>query len=139
MNEDLAISLLDPPAFESAYGRRAHGFATAQIETGVVPGASNAVPDYEPFTERPVVMAALGCNGEYLGPAVDKQDFLVADMTYQFFIGKLCESNALSQIGAAGRGLFLHHIFSLHNAAASHPQRGKRLEGKPRSGLRPPC
>src|SRR5450759_1439757 len=71
MNEVFAISLLDPPAFESAYGRRAHGFATAQIETGVVPGASNAVPDYEPFTERPVVMAAMGCNSEYLGPAVD--------------------------------------------------------------------
>ena len=79
MNEDLAISLLDPPAVESAYGRRAHGFATAQIETGVVPGASNAVPDYEPFTERPVVMAALGRDGEYFGPAVNQQDLMVAD------------------------------------------------------------
>jgi hypothetical protein len=139
MHKNLAVSLLDPPAGERAYGRRTHGFAAAQIETGVMPGTSDAVPHYEPLTERSVVMAAFGCNAEYLGPAVNKQDFLVADMTYQFSICKLCEGNALGQIGAAGPGLFLHHIFSLHNAAASHPQRGKRPEGKPRSALRQPC
>jgi hypothetical protein len=72
MNEDLAISLLDLPAVESAYGRRADGFAAAQIETRVVPGTSNGIPDYEPFTERPVIMAALGCNGENLRPALNK-------------------------------------------------------------------
>src|SRR5450759_1276636 len=91
MNEDVVISLLDPPAFESAYGRCAHGFAAAQIETGVVPGASNAVPDYEPFFERPMVMAALGRNGEYLGPAVDQQDLLVTYVTHKFSICKLRE------------------------------------------------
>src|SRR5450759_5929998 len=81
MNEDLAISLLDPPAVESAYGRRAHGFSTAQIETGVVPRASNGIPHYEPFPERPVVLAALGCNGESLGPAVDQQNLLVTHLS----------------------------------------------------------
>jgi hypothetical protein len=70
MYEDSAVSLLDPPAVERTYGRRAHCFAATQIETGVMPGAPNAVPDYEPFTERPVVMAAIGRDGKHLGPAV---------------------------------------------------------------------
>ena len=35
-----------------------------------MPGAPNAVPDYEPFTERPVVMAAMGRDGKHFGPAV---------------------------------------------------------------------
>jgi hypothetical protein len=81
MNEDSAVSMLNPPAGERAYGRRAHGFAAAQIETGVMPRAPDAVPDNEPFTERPMVMAAMRRDGEYLGPALDQQDLLVADMT----------------------------------------------------------
>jgi hypothetical protein len=128
MNEDVAISLLDPPAFESAYGRRANGFAAAQIETGVVPGASNAVPDYEPFFERPMVMAALGCNGEYLGPAVDQQDLLVTYVTHKFSICKLRERNALGKIGAARWGLFLRHILCLRHPAAPHSRRGPQLK-----------
>jgi hypothetical protein len=101
MNEDSGVSLLDPPAGKRAYGRRAHGFAAAQIETGVMPGAPDAVPDYEPFTERAMVMAAMRRDREYLGPAVDQQDLLVAHMTCQLSIGKVCERNALSQIGAS--------------------------------------
>ena len=120
MNEDLAISLLDLPAVESAYGRCAYGFAAAQIETGVVPGASNAVTDYEPFTERSVVMAALGCNGEYLDPVLNKQDLLVAHMPQEFSICKLRKRNALGQVGAARWGLFLRHAFRLRHVATPH-------------------
>ena len=139
MNKDSGVSSLDPPAGERAYGRRAHGFAAAQIETGVMPGAPDAVPDYEPVTERAVVMAAMRRDGEYLGPAVDQQDFLVAHMTCQLSIGKLRERNTLGQIGATRRGLLLRHVFSFRDAAASHCQRGQRLKSKPCSALRPPC
>jgi hypothetical protein len=69
MNEDPDVSLLDLPAGERVYGRCPNGFAAAKIETGVMPGAPDAVPDYEPFSERPVVMAAMGSDGENLGPA----------------------------------------------------------------------
>src|SRR5450759_3025979 len=120
MNKDPAISLLDLPAVESAYGRHADGFAAAHIETRVVPGASNGIPDYEPFFDRSVVMAALGCNGENLGPALNKQDFLVAHMPQEFSIGKLSKRNALGQVGAARRGLFLHYAFCLRHAATPH-------------------
>ena len=120
MNEDVAISLLDPPAVESAYGRRADGFAAAQIKTRVVPGTSNGIPDYEPFTERPVVMAALGCNGEYLGPAVDQQNLLVTHVAHKFTICKRRERNALGQVGAARWGLFLRHAFRLRHVATPH-------------------
>jgi hypothetical protein len=81
MNEDPAVSLLDPPAGERVYGRRANGFAAAKIETGVMPRAPDAIPDYEPFRERPVVMAATGSDRENLGPALYQQDLLVAHMT----------------------------------------------------------
>jgi hypothetical protein len=64
-NENPAVLLLNPPTGERACGRRSQCFTAAQIEAGVMPGTSNAVPDYESFTERPVVMAAMGRNGEY--------------------------------------------------------------------------
>ena len=58
----------------------------AKIETGVMPRAPDAVPDDEPFSERPVVMAAMGSDGENLGPAVYQQDLLVAHMTCELSI-----------------------------------------------------
>jgi hypothetical protein len=95
-----------------------------------MPGAPDAVPDYEPFTERAVVMAAMRCDGEYLGPVVDQQDFLVAHMTCQLSIGKLRERNALGQIGANRWGMLFRHIFSLHNTNASDFRSGQGLESK---------
>jgi hypothetical protein len=86
MNEDPAVSLLDLPAGERVYGWSANGFAATKIETGVVPGAADAVSDYEPFSERPVVVAAMGSDGENLGPTVYQQDLLVAYMTCELSI-----------------------------------------------------
>lgn len=83
-----------------------------------MPRTSNAARNYEPFTKRPVVMAAMRRNSEYLGSAVDQQNLLVADVASEFSIDKLCERNALGQIRAAGWGLFLRHVFTLCNAAA---------------------
>jgi hypothetical protein len=57
-----------------------------------------------------MVMAAMGSDCENLGPAVYQQDLLVAHMTCELSIQKLCERNALGQIGAAGRGSLLRHV-----------------------------
>ena len=89
MNENSAVLLLDPPAGEGDRRRRTHGFAAAQVETGVMPGAADTVPDHEPFDERAVVMAAMGGNGENLAGAADQQDLLVADVTGKFAIDKI--------------------------------------------------
>ena len=86
MNEDPAVSLLDLPAGERVHGRCLNGFAAAKIETGVMPGAPYAVPDYEPFGERPVIMAAIGSDCENPGRAVYQQDLLVAHMTCELSI-----------------------------------------------------
>jgi hypothetical protein len=51
-----------------------------------MPGAPDAVPDYEPFSERPVVVAAMGSDCENLGPALYQQDLLVAHMTCELSI-----------------------------------------------------
>jgi hypothetical protein len=85
-NKGPAVSLLYPPAGERVYGWRANGFAATKIETGVMPGAPDAVSDYKPFSERPVVMAAVGSDGENIGPALYQQDLLVAHMSYELSI-----------------------------------------------------
>ena len=110
MNKNPAVSLLNPPTGKRTYGRRAQGFAVLQIEAGVMPGASDAVSDYEAFTKRAVVMAAMRGDSEYLSLSLDQQDFLVANVTCQFPVGKFCERNALGQIGAAGQGLLFRHV-----------------------------
>jgi hypothetical protein len=97
MNEDPAVLLLDPPAGKRVYGRRANGFAGAKIETGVMPGATDAVPDYEPFSERPVVMGATGSDGENLGPAMYQQDLLVAGPSTDWGIMPLWQGPGLRQ------------------------------------------
>lgn len=109
-NKNPAVSLLDPPAGKRTYGRRAQSFAAAQIKAGVMPRASDAVSDYKAFTKRTVVMAAMCGDGKYLSRASDQQDFLVANMTCQFSIGKVCKRNALRQIGATGPGFLFRHV-----------------------------
>ena len=57
-DEDLAVALLDRPARERTEGRRAQGFARAQIEAGVMPGTAHGVVDHEAFGERAVIVRA---------------------------------------------------------------------------------
>jgi hypothetical protein len=86
MDEDPAVSLFDLPASERVYGRCPNGFAAAKIETGVMPGAPYAGPDYEPFGERPVIVAAISSDCENPGRVVYQQDLLVAHMTCELSI-----------------------------------------------------
>jgi hypothetical protein len=51
-----------------------------------MPGAPDAVADYEPFSERPMVMGAMGSDCENLGPAVYQQDLLAAHVTRELSI-----------------------------------------------------
>ena len=83
LDEDAAAVLLDLPARERTQRRRAHRFAAAQIEAGVMPGTADAVADHEPFGERSVIVAAMRVDGENLGARAHQQDILIADMAEQ--------------------------------------------------------
>jgi hypothetical protein len=111
-HENFSIALLDGPARYRAEGGSAYGFASAQIECGVVPGAADRVPSHKAVSERSMVMRAMRADGENLVPAAHEQDRLAAAMAGKDRVfGKLGERNPLCEIGAAWR-LFLRHRFS---------------------------
>ena len=87
--------------FQHAIGkrRRPEGLARAQIETGVVPGATHRVANQEALGERPLIMGALGTDREHLAAAAHQQNLLVAGMTDEHpAIGELIESDALGKV-----------------------------------------
>ena len=94
-----AVALLDVPACNWTKRRRPEGFSGAQIETGVVPGATHRVANHKTLGERPLIMGALGTDCEHLTAAAHQQNLLVAVMTDEHpAIGELIESNALGKV-----------------------------------------
>ena len=79
-HEDLALALFHGPAPQGTEGGRAQGLARTQIETGVVPGAAQAIAHHEPLGERPLVVGAVRADSENLRPSPQQKDRLVADM-----------------------------------------------------------
>ena len=81
-------SLLDLPDRDRAERRRPCGFAGAQVETGVMPGTTDALAGHEAFGERPVVMAAMRADRKDLRTRTHQQDFVVADVAEQRLAGE---------------------------------------------------
>src|SRR5207237_7856602 len=82
-DEDAAVFLLDLPDRDRTERRRPCGFAGPQVETGVMPGTTNALAGHEALGERPVIMAAMRADRENLGARTHQQHFIVADMAEQ--------------------------------------------------------
>src|SRR6185295_7406598 len=82
-NEDATVLLLDLPDCNRTKRRRPGGFAGAQVETGVMPGTTDALAGNEAFRERPVVMAAMGADRKDFGARTHQHDFIFADMAEQ--------------------------------------------------------
>lgn len=109
-HRDHPIALLDVPARYWAKRRRPEGLSRAQIETGVVPGATHRVANHETLGERPLIMGTLGTDCEHLPAAAHQQNLLVARMTDEHSaIGELIESDALGKVWTGELLFFLHH------------------------------
>ena len=109
-HRDHPIALLDVPARYRAKRRRLEGFSRAQIETGVVPGATHRVANQETLGKRPLIMGTLGTDCEHLSAAAHQQNLLVAGMTDEHSaIGELIESDALGKVWTGELLFFLHH------------------------------
>ena len=109
-HRNLPVALLDIPACYWAKRRRPEGFSGAQIETGVVPGATHRVANQETLGERALIMGALGTDREHLAAAAHQQNLLVAGMTDEHpAIGELIESDALGKVWTGELLFFLHH------------------------------
>ena len=109
-HRDLPVALLDVPARYWAKRRRPEGLSGAQIETGVVPGATHRVANQETLGERALIMGALGTDCEHLAAAAHQQNLLVAGMTDEHSaIGELIESDALGKVWTGELLFFLHH------------------------------
>ena len=109
-HRDLPVALLDVPACYWAERRRPERLSRAQIETGVVPGATHRVANHETLGERPLIMGTLGTDCEHLPAAAHQQNLLVAGMTEEHSaIGELIESDALGKVWTGELLFFLHH------------------------------
>src|SRR5271170_3992439 len=96
-----------------------------------MPRAADAAIDHKPFGQRPVVVAAMGGDGEYLVGAVRQQDLLVAHVSAEFAVDKVREPNSLGQIRPAGARLLLCHVFLLGYALPilRRRRRAENLDG----------
>ena len=94
-DENAVAFVLDVPGRQRVQRRRAGGFAAAQIETGVMPGTTDAFAGHEAFGERPVIMAAMRADREDLRSRTHQQHFILADMAEQRLISEFGQGYAL--------------------------------------------
>src|SRR5207344_2776141 len=87
-HENTIVFLLDLPDRDRTERRRPCGFAGAQVETGVMPGTTDALAGHEAFGERPVVVAAMRADRKDLRTRTHQQDFVVADVAEQRLPGE---------------------------------------------------
>ena len=98
-HRDRPVALLDIPAGYRAKRRRPEGLSRAQIETGVVPGATHRIANQKTLGEGPLIMGTLSTYCEYLPAAAHQQNLFVAGMTDEHpAIGKLIESDAFGKV-----------------------------------------
>ena len=102
--------LFDLPDRERAQRWRTGRLAGAQIETGVMPGAADAVPDDQPLRQRSVVMAAMRVDREDLALRTHQQDTLVADMPQQGLGGEVVGGHTFCKIRPRRGRLFVSHV-----------------------------
>ena len=70
-----------------------------------MPWAADGIANHEPVPQRAVVMRAVGRDREHVLPAADEQDGFTAGMADELAaVGKVGESDALGEIGAARLG-----------------------------------
>ena len=79
----MAIFQRDFPDRNRTDRRRPGGLASAQIETGVMPGTPDALAGHDALGERPVVMAAMRADREDFRAGTHQHDFIVADVAQQ--------------------------------------------------------
>src|SRR5216110_3008974 len=94
-NEDAVAFQLDLPDRDRAECRRPGGFAGTQIETGVMPGTTDALPGHEAFRKRPVIMAAIRADRENLRARSHQHNLIIADMTEQCLTSEFGQGYAL--------------------------------------------
>src|SRR6185437_4046292 len=80
-HRDHPIALFDVPARYWAECRRPKGFPRAQIETGVMPGATHRVANKKTLGERPLIMGTLSTDCEHFATAAYQENLFVAGMT----------------------------------------------------------
>jgi len=93
-DEDLAVALIDPPTRDRIERRSPDGLAGREVETGMMERATNRVPDDEPLAQRPVIVGALGADGEQPPGRAHQQHVLLADLA--------------DEIGTVGNGVGRH-------------------------------
>ena len=110
-DRNLPVALLDLPARYWAKRRRPEGLSCAQIETSVMPGATQRVANQKTLGERPLIMGTLSTDCEHLLVATHQQDLFVAGMTDEHpAIGKRIESDAFGKVWTGEFLFFLHHL-----------------------------
>jgi len=67
-DENAVAFVLDVPDCQRIQRRGTGGFAAAQIETGVMPGTTDALAVDEALGQRTMIMAAMGVDGKNLRP-----------------------------------------------------------------------
>src|SRR5262249_37188738 len=114
-----AVTLLDTPARDGVERRRAHRFAGAQAEAGMMPRTAHGFADEETLGQRAVVVRALGAHRQQLLPAARQQHRLASSLPEKHGgIGNLGERHSLRKIGAI-RFLFLAHETSSRSVDAA--------------------
>jgi hypothetical protein len=94
-NEDATVLLLDLPDRNRTERGRPGGFASAEIETGVMPGTTDTLAGDETLRERPVIMAAMGADRENLRARTHQQNLVVADVAEQRLAGEFGQAYTL--------------------------------------------
>jgi len=64
------------------------------------------------FRERPMIVRAMGLDGENPRFGLHQQDFPIPDVTEQLLVGELRERDTMGQIGAGWRRLLLRSRLS---------------------------
>src|SRR5262249_34877083 len=82
-DEDLPVAPFHGPACDGRERRRAKGFARAQVEAGVVPGAAHLVAVDGALGEGTTVVRAGRADREELVAAADEQDGLAVRVSEQ--------------------------------------------------------
>ena len=84
--------------------------AGAEVETGMMPGASYRVIDDQPLRERATVVGAQGADSEDLSATAYKQNRLLSDMTEELgAVRQFGGGDAERQIGTGGSRLYVSH------------------------------
>ncbi len=108
-HERLAVRHLDFPAIDRRQGRRLERRAGAQVEAGVVPGASQRRPDLQAVLQRAAVVAAGAADRDQLAINPGQHHRLVADVAADdAVVGNFAKLQPLGEIGAA-RGVGIRH------------------------------